>query len=99
MAMPQIRSHEESDSNISSRIDGLVDEMLAHYIDWRHDTAMVADAYRHWSNSTAGEEGALRFSAYMAALALEESSATAYAAITIEVERALQCGRPVSDPA
>lgn len=91
MAMPQIRSQDESDSNTSSRIDALVDEMLAHYIDWRHDTAMVADAYRHWSNSTAGQEGALRFSAYMAALALEESSATAYAVITAEVERALQC--------
>ena len=99
MAMPQLRSHEESDGGSSSRIDGLVDEMLAHYLDWRHDTAMVADTYRRWSDSTAGEEGALRFSAYMAALALEESSATAYAAITIEVERALQCDRPMSDPA
>jgi hypothetical protein len=99
MAMPQIRSQGKTDSTASSLTDGLVDEMLAHYIHWRHDAAVAADAYRNWSTATAGEEGALRYSAYVAALDDEESSAIAYARAAVEVGRALQRDQSVSDRA
>ena len=31
-----------------SAIEGLVDELLAYYIDWRQDAAAVKHAYRQW---------------------------------------------------
>lgn len=97
MAMPQIRSQGKTDGAAGSLTDGLVDELLAHYIDWRQHAALAADAYRNWSDATAGEEGALRFSAYVAALDLEEAGATAYARVAAEVGRALQCDQSVPD--
>ena len=72
-----------------SMTDGLVDELLGYYIDWRHDAKAAGDAYRTWSTAPGGDE-ALRFSAYMAALDQEESSAAQYALVLREVERALQ---------
>ena len=90
MALPQIRSQGRTDSTARSLTDGLVDEMLAHYIEWRRHAAAAGDAYRDWSGAIAGEDGAMRFSAYVAALDQEESTAAAYAIVAAEVERALQ---------
>jgi hypothetical protein len=42
---------------------GSVDEMLAYYVDWRHDAAAVWDAYAAWANAPAWEKPS-RFSAY-----------------------------------
>lgn len=72
-----------------SAIDGLVDELLAYYVDWRHDAAAVRRAYRHWAAASRAEE-AWRFAAYTAALDQEEASAERYALILREVERALE---------
>jgi len=72
-----------------SATDGLVDELLAYYIDWRRDAAAVTTAYREWS-AASGAEGPLRFAAYMAALDQEQSSADRYAVVLSEVERALE---------
>jgi hypothetical protein len=71
--------------------------MLAYYIDWRQDAAAVADAYSRWCFAPGGEE-APRFAAYMAALDREESSATNYAAVVREVERALWGADSISNP-
>ena len=95
MAIPQSRSKGKSDTTDSSLTDGLVEEILIYYIDWRHDAAAAADAYRRWSTAPA-DEAVLRFSAYMAALEQEEFSATAYAIVAREAERALQCDQSVS---
>lgn len=97
MAIPQIPSQGPGDSTKGPLTDCLVDEMLAHYIDWRRDAAAAAVAYRSWCEDTAGDGGASRFSAYMAALDQEESSAQAYAIAVTEVERALQCDQSVPE--
>jgi hypothetical protein len=75
--------------------DGLVDEMLGCYLDWRHDAAAAAEACRLWSAVSGGDE-ALRFAAYMAALDQEESSAFRYALVSREVESALRHERSMS---
>jgi hypothetical protein len=68
--------------------------MLSRYIDWRRRAAAVADAYRHWSGAPA-DENASRFSAYVAALDLEEASAKSYAVQVADVERFLiDAGQP-----
>jgi hypothetical protein len=64
------------------------DGMLARYVDWREDTAAVADAYRRWSDA-AGQDTGPRFSAYLAALDQEESSAASYADAVAHLERLL----------
>jgi hypothetical protein len=66
----------------------LVDEMLSRYVSWREHAAAVADAYRQWAAAPADEE-ADGFSAYLAALDLEESSANRYAVLVADVERSL----------
>jgi hypothetical protein len=63
--------------------------MLASYVEWREDTAAAAEAYRRWSSAPPGE-AAWRYSAYMAALEQEESSATRYAGALSDVERWLR---------
>ena len=68
--------------------DGLVDELLGYYIDWRHDAKAAEDACT--SGPPAAGEERLRFSAYMAALDQEESSAAHYALVFREVERAME---------
>ena len=65
----------------------LVDEMLAFYIDWRHDAAEVAVAYEGWRTAPSGDEQA-RFAAYMSALDQEESAAASYALVVQQVQRA-----------
>jgi hypothetical protein len=66
----------------------LVDQMLGRYVSWREHAAAVADAYRQWSAAPAAEESS-RFSAYLGALDLEESSARSYALLVADVERSL----------
>ena len=89
MATPQIPFKEKT---LPAPIAGLVDEMLACYIDWREDAATARDAYGRWSTSRAGEAAQL-FSAYQAALDQEESAATSYAAIVDDVGRWLHRAR------
>jgi hypothetical protein len=72
----------------------LIDEMLSQYIAWRRRAGAVADAYQHWSGSPADEK-ASRFSAYLAALDLEEASAKSYAVVVADVGRFLiDAGQP-----
>jgi hypothetical protein len=89
MAIFRLPSEDVSTAVPDSMTDGLVDELLGYYIDWRHDAKAAEDAYRQWSTAPAGEER-LRFSAYMAALDQEESSAAHYALVFREVERAME---------
>ena len=96
MAVSRTPSKDGSTGTPDSLTDGLVDEMLAYYIDWRRDAAAAADAYRMWSDPPAGEE-AIRFSAYLAALDQEESSALRYALVFREVESALRHDGSTSD--
>ena len=98
MATQKIPSRDEGESALSWLVEGLVDEMLAHYIDWRQDAAEVADAYSRWCVASGVEEGS-RFSAYMAALDQEESSATRYGVVVGEVEHALWGAPSVSKAA
>jgi hypothetical protein len=72
-----------------SAIDGLVDELLASYIDWRHAAAAVKCAYGHWADASVLDTPR-RFAAYMGALDEEELSAERYAGLLREVERALE---------
>jgi hypothetical protein len=67
---------------------GLVDEMIAGYIDWREGAAAARDAYTRWCNAPAGETD-WRFSAYTAALDQEESAADRYALVLEHVQRSL----------
>lgn len=97
MRPPQLPPEENSHKASTSVPDGLVDEMLAYYIDWRCDAAAVAEAYNQWSSATEEEE-ARRFSNNIAALDREESAATKYAVIVSEVRRASEAPRSVSDP-
>jgi hypothetical protein len=69
-------------------VAGLVDEMLASYIDWREGAAAARDAYTRWCSAPAGEEDSM-YSAYMAALDQEESAAARYAVVLEHVERSL----------
>ena len=83
-------STREHEAAPGSAIDGLVDELLAYYIDWRQDAAAVKRAYGQWTAASGAEE-ALRFAACMAALDQEEASAQRYALVLREVERAVEC--------
>ena len=55
MASPRTSSSEGQGAP-DSMMDGLVDEMLGYYIDWRHDAAAAEDAYRLWSIASTDEE-------------------------------------------
>jgi hypothetical protein len=57
----------------------LVDERLAQYINWLEDADAVTEAYNEWSAASPADR-AWRYSAYLAALELEQSSAGSYAA-------------------
>jgi hypothetical protein len=59
--------------------------MLAAYVEWREDAAAAGEAHRRWSSAPA-DEAARRYSAYVAALDQEESSATRYALGVRDVE-------------
>ncbi|MBV8462448.1 MAG: hypothetical protein JO368_04085 [Acidimicrobiales bacterium] len=89
MAGSHVPSTTQEKTTSDRATDGLVDELLAYYIDWRRDAAAVTSAYREWS-AASGAEGPLRFAAYMAALDQEQSSADRYALVLKEVERALE---------
>ena len=96
MAVSRIPSKGECSGAPSSLTDGLVDELLGYYIDWRHDAAAAAEAYSVWSTAP-GDDEALRFAAYIAALDQEESSALRYALVLREVETAFRHDASMSD--
>jgi len=96
MAPSWIPSTDESSGTPGSLTDGLVDELLGYYIDWRHDAAAAAEAYSVWSTAPGDDEG-LRFAAYIAALDQEESSALRYALVLREVESAFRHDASMSD--
>ena len=70
----------------------LVDERLAQYMTWLEDAGAVSSAYSDWSAASPADKP-WRYSAYLAALDLEQSSAGSYAAAITEAERSLQ-GKP-----
>jgi hypothetical protein len=70
---------------LTGPVAGLLDEMLACYVDWREDAAAAADAYRRWSCAPTAEES-IRFAAYRAALEQEESAARSYRLAVTDVE-------------
>jgi hypothetical protein len=75
---------------LGGSVAGLIDELQAYYIDWRHEAAAVGQAYRRWSEARPAD-APWRFSAYLAALDREESAAVTYAQVLAEVERAVGC--------
>jgi hypothetical protein len=89
MATARLRSSGKGSEVPAGAAARLVDDMLDRYVEWVEDAAAVADAYRRWSAAPA-REGAWRFSAYMAALEQEESTARSYAVVVADVERWLQ---------
>jgi hypothetical protein len=70
----------------SSPVRSLVREMLSLYADWREDALAVGDACLRWSSAPRAQEP-WRFSAYMAALDQEESSARSYRMAIAELKR------------
>jgi hypothetical protein len=70
-------------------IAGMVDEILACYLDWRQGAADSRAAYLRWCESPSWERG-LRFASYLAALDQEESAAANYAGLTSEAARRLK---------
>ena len=66
----------------------LVDEMLARYIDWRENAAIVADVHRCWREDRAGDDRQW-YATYEAALVREETAATAYELAVWQVEHSL----------
>ena len=79
MAMFDSPSTRDGEESWALPVSQMVDHVLACYIKWREDAAAVHDAYGRWSAATpeAGETGL--FSAYLAALDQEQSSAGSYA--------------------
>lgn len=66
-----------------------VDHVLACYIKWREDAAAVRDAYGRWSTATPEADKTGLFSAYLAALDQEQSSAGSYALGIARLEASL----------
>jgi len=58
--------------------DGVLDEMIDRYVDWRHESAEVEWAYRRWSIAPS-PDGSRAFAAYAAALEREELASIRYA--------------------
>jgi hypothetical protein len=56
----------------------LIDDVMDAYIDWRHHSADVDDAYQRWTGAVSADT-ALAFSAYRAALDREELASRSYA--------------------
>jgi hypothetical protein len=69
----------------------LRDQIIDLYLDWREETAAVADAYARWTGAPAGEQGR-SFAAYAAALDREEAAARGYADALAKGERLLHGG-------
>lgn len=92
MAVRKTSPVDGHESDAACAATGLVDAMLSRYITWREDAAAVTDAYRQWCEASVAES-ASRFSAYLAALDREESSARGYAVGVADVERSLHHAR------
>jgi len=73
----------------SSPEAGLLDGLLAVYVDWRESARAVADAYARWSFAS-GPERALRFAAYTATLDQEQKTAAVYAEVVTDLARWLK---------
>jgi hypothetical protein len=92
MPPPRISSKAKSHDPLTWPVAGLVDEMLACYVDWREDAAAVDDAYTRWLTAPA-QEKAQCYSAYFASLDREESAAAGYAFAVRKLERQLRRAR------
>jgi hypothetical protein len=77
MGVLQIRRKRKPTPVVTERVAELTDNMVERYVEWREDAAAVADDYRRWSDAAANEK-AMWFSAYMASLDMEESTAASY---------------------
>ena len=60
----------------------LIDDVMDAYIDWRHHSADVDDAYQRWTGAVSADT-ALAFSAYQAALDREELASRSYARLIL----------------
>jgi hypothetical protein len=58
--------------------------MIEHYVSWREECAAVASSYENWNGAKIGD-GALAFSAYVAALDREELAAASYRRLIAEI--------------
>jgi hypothetical protein len=54
-----------------------VDLVAERYVWWRRESAAVADSYRSWSEAV-GDQRAVAYAGYLAALDREERAANAY---------------------
>ena len=70
-------------------VSDTVDHVLACYIKWRGDAATVRDAYGRWSAAPPNADETELFSAYLAALDQEQSSAGSYALGMARLEASL----------
>jgi hypothetical protein len=76
-------------------IPALVDRVLVTYVEWRETHGRVAETYGRWSVAPAMEE-AVRFAAYLTALAQGQTAAGVYAESISELERRLWGSDPGS---
>ena len=89
MAISRMTGDSNGRSALQEPLGPLRDQIIDLYLDWREETAAVADAYARWAGAPAGEEGR-RFAAYAAALDREEAAARGYADALANGERLSQ---------
>jgi hypothetical protein len=91
MAISRMAGDSYGRSALQAPLRRLRDQIIDLYLDWREETAAVADAYASWAGAPAGEAGQ-GFAAYAAALDREEAAARGYADALAKGERLSQRG-------
>ena len=91
MAISRMAGNSNGRGALQAPLRRLRDQIIDLYLDWREETATVADAYASWTGAPAGEEGR-GFAAYAAALDREEAAARGYADALANGERSSQGG-------
>ena len=89
MAISRMAGDSNGQSALQAPLRQLRDQIIDLYLDWREETAAVADAYASWAGAPAADEGR-RFAAYAAALDREEAAARGYADALANGERLSQ---------
>jgi len=70
-----------------ARLIHLVDALIEHYVIWCKECATVASSYENWSRAD-GDDRALAFGAYLAALDREQLAAASYRRLIAEIAQA-----------
>jgi hypothetical protein len=91
MAISRMAGDSNGRSALEAPLGSLRDQIIDLYLDWREETAAVADAYASWAGAPGGEEGG-GFAAYAAALDREEAAARGCAEALANGERVSQGG-------